>query len=427
MISEAVFAALINACRADEQQWDAFAAACDAAAPAQPQWEGRTLSRTEAYQLRSRLEARAIKAQALKIALCVGRRVDAVASVPLQPKLRHAGDGATRRLSIELIEGKIDRVAEWVPCPPLFADIVLEAITKAQAYTAVLRTRAAASFRDHLFLLDGRGHGSGVVLKGTALQSYLFADYPRRDLGLVQRYEIRDNGALVYIRTHDFRTTRLTRIVEGGGSVFLAAQDAGHRVRDENPVLTATFYIAGTDVIIREIEERLAARAISGRYLDQLLDAERTRSVIDDPLPEELVQLRRAGSPVAMTKTRYGTCLLQAESGPCPTSHACYLGIFPESAAVQLGRGCPWQALTPEALTALRRDEADLVLQIEAFRAEPGYRTFTRQAENTLRIVRAQIAQAERLLASLVTFRARAQAAGELVSDADARRADLSA
>ena len=348
------------------------------------------LSARRILYLRDRLPellANAVKASAVRLQLAAARRVEALLEIAVEPAMRtYSPEGATV-LEIDFRSYKghgPDGVPDPVPCPDVYGEIAASAIATAQQLTRDLRPQAVEGDRDRLFLIPDGSFRYPTALSAKVLHAYVYSDQVGRGGGLLRRYHVAGGAGF---QLHHVRQTRATHIVAGGGSVVEAARFLGHTVRDANPLAAHTFYVAGgTTEMRRRAAEAIARGAATGLQFDpvarltiageappieaaadvpamQLTLAEALRRIqtgdILEPVPlsaDEAVRQLRGG--VVLNVTRYGGCLLPADSGPCPTAHACPVGLAPESEETRIGCGCRYQVLMPHAVDQLAADLA---------------------------------------------------------------------
>lgn len=378
--------------------------------------------RKEAWQRYWKCLNNAIKGQALQLQLATARRRGAVVCLPLEPHVKTLdveGEKSVVNVLVPAFKLHGDQGAEeWVPCPGLFGDLALDAIRTAQELTAEFRDLASPDVRGLLFITLGQSNRP-VALEGKFLQQYLNSDW-RWTPGIVQRYGIKGGE---HVTTHYFRHTNATRIVENGGSVLLAARYLGHVVTNLNPLMARLFYVAGgtegmRNRTVRELEHgaaqglrfdavaRVATHAAGPEAeaadvppnqlpFEEAIRRIRRDNIVEDlPNDEEMVDaLLQSGMVINLT--RYGGCILQATSGPCPTSEKCPIGLYPEAPETHAGRGCPHQVLMPHALNALQEDIALMEVQLELYRKDPSYAFWLKRLERKLAIWSVQVARAE--------------------------------
>lgn len=390
-----VIAALLRACEEEEralrtvEQWRIHTTRPDGLRMSTAQRRKVTVPRPpDGLKLPAALN-RAIKAQALKVAICVGRRITAVAGLPLNPRVQDRVTKSGRRVvRIELVEQKISSQPEWVTVPSYYADVLLDAISKATEWGA--RIRAANPSCANLLFVGSSGAG-GYPLNGAFFNHYLHGKEEQK--GLLERYGIRRDGEATYITSHNWRTTRATRLLEGKAKLHEVRQDLGHH----DLLMTAQFYGADTPELRRVAEDALKTGAVSGEVHDLVMG----RAIGERVTPRMVEQLRRNG--VVVNVTRYGFCFLPADTGPCPTGNPCWQGIDPTAPEVREGLGCEWQGLTPAALPQLRHDEGVLLDQVARYQADPRFAHFVGNLFQRLLIVQRQIERAESLAPMLPT------------------------
>lgn len=389
VIPDQVIAGLLRACREEEAAYESVLAG---EADARELVLGsRGASVPTPTRCRNILRNRAIQAQLLKFAICFGRRISALCALPVAPELEEVKTPRGRVLLLYIHEAKLKKATEIARAPGLFADLASDALAKAIRYTAEYRAEAG-ELGDHLFLMSAhrkKGRPPVKVITGSDFNRYLSGIRAEDgDLGkhsLIARYGITINGKPARITSHNFRTTRLTRIAERAGPT-VASQDAGHL----SPDMTSHFYIAATGALRERAERALRQGAYTGEVADMIAGrAEGERVSL-----RMTQRLMNQDQPVMVNVTRYGLCFLQAETGPCPTGNACWLGVNPDAPEIAVGRGCEWQGLTAAAVPALAHDEKTLLAQIELYGASPRFRHFVPNLERRLEIVRVQLARA---------------------------------
>jgi hypothetical protein len=391
LISDAALGGLVRACRADEED---FERVLRGEITAREIVVGRKAGKgggsgCSEEQSMIVLRNRAIYAQVIKVAAAFGRRGSAISSLPLAPQTERRSTEAGLVLRLHIYESKINAAAEIARAVGSMADMAEDAFARARKYTLPYREIAGA-LNGYLFLLRGKGGVVGVP-SIDRLNEYVGGSSNTR--GLIGRRGVTEGGDLVHLTTHNFRTTRLTRIGESAGT-FAASQDAGHRRES----MTAQFYVVGTPKLKAKAEAALRSGAVSGEVAEALAAGH----PIGERVSRRLIEgMMRGGKPLVVNITRYGLCFLQAETGPCPTGNPCWLGTDPDAPDIGLGRGCEWQGLSPDAVPALEADAANLLLQIELYAADDRYRHFVGNLVEKLAIVRRQLDIARGLARSL--------------------------
>jgi hypothetical protein len=387
LIPDETIAALVVACSKEEAAYEAVLAG---EADARELVLGYANVTMPYVRCREILLNRAIQAQLLKLAICFGRRITALCALPVAPELEDTNTPHGRVLLLYLRESKLKNATEIVRAPGIFAELACDAIAKVLRYTAEFR-EAARDAAEYLFLMSSlRRSKLFKVITGTDFNRYLSGTRPPNgpvgEHSLIARYGITVNGRTRRITSHNFRTTRLTRIAEHAG-LTVAFQDAGHL----SPDMTSHFYVAATGALREQAERALTQGACSGEVADMIAG----RAEGERVSPRMVQRLMDRAEPMIVNVTRYGLCFLQAETGPCPTGNACWLGVDPEAPAIAEGRGCEWQGLTVAAIPALVQDEKALTMQIEMYAENPSFRHFVRNLERRLEIVRRQLVRAQ--------------------------------
>lgn len=335
--------------------------------------------------LRDALEelcTRAIKAQAVKLDLAAARRIGALVEIPADLEMRHFELEGMKVVQIQFVAHKTwgeEGVRDPVVCVDVYGEIAVQAIDSARQLTEPLRDTARAGCRELLFLIPDGGFSAAVPLSEKVLSEYLFTSQKGKDGGLLRRY-----GLPEHISLHHFRHSHATKAKAGGASLASVARYLGHGGAAGNPLMAHVWYVAGGSPELREktVEElqrgqargrtfdpvaRLMIRAMGLEELvtdvpaaqlsyEDALARIHTGDIID-PMPftpEDAVRMLRNG--VILNVTRYGGCLLPAESGLCPSGHRCPIGITPEDGEVKQGLGCRYQVVMPHGIEALDAD-----------------------------------------------------------------------
>jgi integrase len=377
-------ARLLQACRAEERAYEQYLAWERGVTRANgSRWSRKTLKKRGLGRTGpsgNTLRNRAMKAQIIKLAVAIGRRGSSVLAVSPSIRLEREVLGGEPILRVWPTEFKMTELPEPVVAVGYFSRVAWDAIRKARSYGARARSRSprAAEF---LFVVDDvRGLAGPITVN--ALNHYLNGEE-----GLLARRGIRRNGVIERITSHDFRTTRLTWIIEGGGSLPVAQQDAGHL----NVLTTSGCYIAGTPKVVRAAEQSLSSGSASGDVWDIISG----RPVGERVHPRMIERLIASPVPLVANIVRYGVCFLPAETGPCITANPCWLGPTPEPVDVEAGRGCTWLVVTKESLPELERDAELIDHEIARYRDEPAYEHWLGHLETRRRALHQVIERAK--------------------------------
>lgn len=351
------------------------------------------------------LRARAIKAQAVKLMVCTGRRVSAVCNLPIGVRTEPFARGRVRPpdvpeadepwgMWVYFVEQKITNAPEIVFCPYELGEIAVDAIARARRYAAELRERDSR-FAEHLFVSSSRGRPTAV--DRDAVKRYL--THPRH--GIVKRYGItRGEDAaelLTELKTHNFRTTRATLLWVGGMDLVEVARDLGHVVpRREgipHPDMAGLHYVAGTMDVEAVAISALKAGALSDTSDPN--DAIRTRPVRLERLNARrtLPILQESGTAIQLV--RYGFCRLPASRGPCLTATECWEGQDPSDP--EGSAGCEYLVIAPHAVPAFEERERFLSAQVEWYGRDPAYAHYVGQERRKLESLRRQLKTAHEL------------------------------
>ena len=298
------------------------------------------------------LYRRAIEGQATILAICVGRRAEAVCNLPHDVRVEkgqwtnEAGE-TEHGVWVRFIENKVTRAYEDVFCPGTYGELVVKAIKTAKELTEDLR-RDNPHVAQHLFLTLGLALKSASVLSPDQMNYYLNGGYGHDnglDNGLIQRYDIPCGR----VTTHAFRRTRATKAWQGGMQVHEVAADLGHL--DVN--IAPRHYIIGNEASRRRYETLMNHGALSGAMMDFIGGVE----IVNVELGKrQVVVMAKQGRVVR--PNRYGYCAL-AGTGHCARTTACYIGDTVDS------EGCEHHVLSPDALPALKEDKEALEASIE--------------------------------------------------------------
>jgi hypothetical protein len=320
------------------------------------------------------LLGRAIKGQALILALCVGRRAAAVCNTRVDVRTKktewvnEAGQ-LERGVMIRFREMKMTNADEDVFCPDAFGEMALQAIRTAKELTEELR-RSNLQWKDYLFLIPARQRKKAQVLSPEQMNDYLNGESKFQN-GLLQRYNIPSGR----VTTHVFRRTRATKAWMGGMQVHEVAHDLGHFNLDT----TLRHYIAGSEESRRRYQTLLDHGALSSTLKDLVGGVELVQITLGRRQVETMNKQGRVVWP-----TRYGYCALNG-SGHCIRTLPCYLGPEVESG------GCDHHILSPDALSALEEDKAMLEAGIAINSTYPGCRAIVQSLRNQLEVVNRNI------------------------------------
>jgi len=351
------------------------------------------------------LLSRAIKAQAVKLAVCVGRRVGELANTPNTVRVeRGVVTGEDRRTHegvwVRFRERKFSDTDQDVFCPAAYAEIAGHAIDMARQLTDELR-RDNPAWSEFLFIVPSKARKSGRVVTVAMLNNYLNGrDDKGRTAGAGEGGGanpawrthfpgvLERNGIDEHVTTHVFRRTRATDLWIGGMEVYDVAYDLAH----VNANMTLRHYIAGTLESKRRFEQEVEAGALADTLASMAGDGE----VLNVRLSRRHVEIMKRQGRV-LRPTRYGYCALPGSSGPCPTGNPCYLG--PNA------NGCDHHLLSPDALPALEEDREVVEFNLRSYAEDADYRAFIENQQTQLALIESKITEAvvlkNRLLASL--------------------------
>jgi integrase len=342
--------------------------------------------------------SRAIKAQAVRLQLCVARRISAVLEVPAETKTKvHVTEGR-RIVEIQFHSRKTwgdEGLSEWVPCVDTFGKIAEDAIRVTQRLTKALREVAPEDTRQLLFIIPNRSFDSAVSLSHSVLHAYIYTSEKRKDRGLVRRYALEGLSSFSF---HDIRHTHSTHMIEAGGTLQDVAQYLGHTNVTGSATMAGTFYLAGGTEAMRErTANALRSGAATGHIFDGIarlkieamggeakktpvppnqLSFEQARhrilsaDIIEEIPLEPAEAAKLLNQKVVFNVTRTGGCLLQATSGHCPTSNPCAIGILPKGAEPTLGCGCKYLVILPHSAENLTTDIAIMEAQLAEMAGE---------------------------------------------------------
>jgi integrase len=294
------------------------------------------------------LYRRAIKGQAIILAICVGRRAAAVCDLPLDVRVERgqwtneAGE-IEHGVWVRFIENKVTRAYEDVFCPGAYGELAVRAIKTVKELTKDLR-RDNPHVAQHLFLTPGHTRKSATVLSLDQMNHYLYRGYGH-DSGLIERYDIPCGR----VTTHAFRRTRATKAWRGGMQVHEVAADLGHL--DVN--IAPRHYIIGNETSRRRYETLMNHGALGGTMMNFIGGVE----VVNIELGRRQVEVMSRQGRV-LRPNRYGYCAL-AGTGHCVRTTPCYIGDTVDS------EGCEHHVLSPDALPALEEDKEALEASIE--------------------------------------------------------------
>jgi site-specific recombinase XerD len=327
------------------------------------------------------LLGRAIKAQAVILAICVGRRAAAICNGSFNIRVKqvewtnevgHQEEGVMVRFR----ERKVRNVDEDVFCPGIFGELALQAIKTTKELTKKLRIKNP-DLKEFLFIVPTKSISKAQVLRPQQINEYMNGQRGNGQ-GIRQRYNIPGPK----VTTHNFRHTRATNMWVGGMQVHEVAYDLGHVSAE----MTIRHYIVGKEESRRRLQFLMDHGAIRG----VLEDFAGGRETLQARLGKRHVEIMKKQGRI-LTPTRYGYCALPASSGPCPTANRCYIG--PGGA----GEGCDHHILSPDALPALNEDKEVLETTINNSEGDPELRAWVQNHKNMLGIVNKNIERAETL------------------------------
>lgn len=332
------------------------------------------------YTLRMvQLHSRAIKGQALILALCVGRRAAAICNTSFNVKAEKVdwtndSGQQEKAVLVRFRERKLRNVDEDVACPDAFGELALKAISTAKELTAELRA-CNPQWKDFLFLVPTRKRDVAKVIRVRQLNEYLNGQHGN-NAGICQRYNIPVSG----ITIHNFRATRATKTWLGGLQVHEVAYDLGH----VNADMTVRHYIVGRDEDRRRLQVCMDKGALSGALEDIVAGREMVRMRLEARHVEIMKRQGRMLSP-----NRYGYCALPATSGPCTRTTPCYIGPGAR------GGGCDHHVLSPDALPALEEDRELLLTNLKTYQDDPAYSIWVQHQQVQLNVIDSKISEAE--------------------------------
>jgi integrase len=328
------------------------------------------------------LLGRAVKATALILANCVGRRAAAVCNTRQGVRtetvewLNESGQ-MERGVMVRFKEFKISDADEDVFCPDALGELALYAIETAKDLTTELR-RNSPEWGEYLFLTPTKRRKKAQVLSPKQMNDYING-IPGQTKGILYRYNIPSDR----ITTHAFRRTRATKAWIGGMQIHEIAHDLGH-VDGQS---TMRHYVIGNEESKRRFQTLMDHGSLSGALVDFIGGTELVQTHLGK---RHVESMRKQG--MLVSPTRYGYCALFG-SGPCTRTIPCYLGP-----AVNSG-GCDHHLLSPDALSALEEDKEVLEASISMYEADPEYHAWVLNQRNHLAVVNRTIERAHQLQA----------------------------
>jgi len=325
------------------------------------------------------LLSRAIKAQVVKLMICVGRRASAICNSPFAIKadevewVDEAGV-VEKTVLVRFRETKIKNVDEDVACPGAFGELAANAIKTTKNLTANLR-RDNPQWAGYLFLVPSKKAKSARVVSADQINKYLngYVGTNGRSKGLLQRFNI----AITKITTHNFRLTRATNLWAGGMNIHDVADDLGHRSAE----MTIRHYIAGTEESRRRYQSFIDQQAVTGAVID-FIDGQ---EVLNTRLSVRHVEIMKSSGVIVMPN-RYGYCARHACLGTCDRATPCYTGPG--------GIECDFHILSPDALPALQEDKEVVEANIAAYSNKPEFASWVNNSRNQLVVIERKINQA---------------------------------
>jgi hypothetical protein len=328
------------------------------------------------------LNRRAIKAQVVKLMICVGRRASSVCNSPFEirtEKVEWTNEAGVleKTVLVRFRETKIRNIDEYVACPGVFGELAISAIKTAKKLTADLR-RDNPRWADYLFLVPGREAKSAQVISVAQINQYLNGENGSkgRRKGLLQRYNISSTR----ITSHHFRLTRATNLWLGGMQVHEVSDDLGHRGTE----MVIRHYIVGTEESMRRYQSFMDRQALSGAVMDFVGGQE----VVHTRLSARHVEIMK-NFGLIVVPTRYGYCARHACLGTCDRATPCYTGID--------GIECDFHVLSPDALFALQEDKEVIEANIASYGNKPGFTSWVNNSRNQLVVIERKIGQASTL------------------------------
>lgn len=326
--------------------------------------------------------SKAIKASAVILMICVGRRAGAVCSLAnsVQPKevtwTNEAGQ-TEHAVLIRFREEKVRNIEEDVTCPGAFGELAVQAIATVRDLTADLRV-ADPRWGGFLFLTPAHKRDRALVLTHLQVNNYLNGRCRsgNKTDGLLKRFNI----PCARVTTHNFRTTRATNLWRGGMQIHEVAQDLAH-VGTE---MTVRYYIVGTEESVRRLQKFMDHEALGGALIDFVGGQE----LAHERLSSRHVEIMREMG-VVVVPTRYGYCAMHASLGPCDRTVPCYTGLD--------GVNCEYHLMSPDALPALREDKEVVEANISEYGNSHGYAAWVTNNRNQLVVINKKIEEAEEL------------------------------
>jgi hypothetical protein len=328
------------------------------------------------------LWARAIYAQAVKLAACVGRRSIALTEFPANPRTREGEFGNGQwGVWIDFHDSKLRNDDDPVVCIGTFGEIALDAIEKLERLTKPIRKKHPESpANDYLVILPSPRGGRRMTNQN--LNRYL--------LSLTSRYQILDErGSPRQLTTHNFRTTHLSNIILGGAPLHVAMQAGAHTSSDTT---SRDYAVRGDKAQMKKLDDELRAGALSGVLVDT------PPSVLDEQIGKRQAQFWAQRQRV-LVPNRFGYCALPVTDGPCVTSEDCIAGD-PES-----GGPCLYHVLSPDAIPAIEEGLEVAEFNVQHAR-ELGLGAWEENQANVAGIYRQALEQCQGLVQRLETGKA---------------------
>ncbi|HET7460194.1 MAG TPA: hypothetical protein VFJ82_03060 [Longimicrobium sp.] len=361
---------ILDACAEDEL---AYATRVDLLA------KGEFTNRRGTVNLRS-LWIRAIYAQAIKLAVCVGRRSIAIGDLAKEPKTRQGEFGSAQwGVWINFFDSKERNDEDPVICIGTYGEIALDSIEKAQRLTQPIRDKHPGHpATEYLFVLPGGPRR----MSNQGMNEFL---WNVDNTGLSQRYQILDvDGAPRHLTTHNFRTTHHSNIILGGAPLHVAQQAGAHSTSDT----TARHYaVRGDEAQMRKLDEELRSGALAGTLVDP------PPSVLEERIGKRQAEFWAKRKRI-LVPNRFGYCALPISDGPCVTSEDCIAGD-PES-----GEPCLYHVLSPDAIPAIEEGLEVAEFNVQQARAL-GLDAWEENQLNVVRIYRQALDQCHALAQKL--------------------------
>lgn len=288
--------------------------------------------------------------QLLKILLATGRRISQLCFLgrhPLRDPTAHEAAGVWVRYT----ESKTDQGFQDVFVPEPLAAEVRESVRVVRELTEL-----HAHGVDFLFLLPawerrGKRYPARPVT-AVWFRTWLNGDPKQGRPGFLARYDVRHNGEIYHLKTHQSRHTRLTKIRLGGGAYATAKNDAVHRSETMTGV-----YLNSLEPVARELRELHDRRQLMGTLVPLIENKQaQVRELADD----DFALFQEQGMFIQLTA--YGYCAQPVENGPCPSGDPCWLGSE--------GHGCVWHLCGPGSRPILERDRTATETQFRILQAE---------------------------------------------------------